>query len=46
MVRGTSLRILGLVSSDSGVYQCIAANTAGTIQAAAQLRVQTKGDRH
>ena len=46
MVRGTSLRILGLVSSDSGVYQCIAANTAGTIQAAAQLRVQTKGDSH
>ena len=43
MVRGTSLKILGLVSSDSGIYQCIATNEAGSVQAAAQLRVQSKG---
>ena len=43
MVRGTSLKILGLVTSDAGIYQCIATNTAGTVQAAAQLRVDTKG---
>ena len=44
MVRGTSLKILGLVSSDSGIYQCIATNEAGSVQAAAQLRVQSKGE--
>jgi hypothetical protein len=46
MVHGTSLRILGLVSSDSGVYQCIGRNAAGSVQAAAQLRVHTKGGEH
>ena len=44
VVRGTSLKILGLVSSDSGIYQCIATNEAGSVQAAAQLRVQSKGE--
>ena len=43
MVRGTSLKILGLVSSDAGIYQCIASNQAGTIQASAQLQVKSKG---
>ena len=44
MVRGTSLKILGLVSSDAGIYQCIATNQAGAIQAAAQLQVRSKGN--
>lgn len=44
MVRGTSLKILGLVSSDAGIYQCIASNQAGTIQASAQLQVKSKAD--
>ena len=43
LVRGTSLKILGLVSSDAGIYQCIATNTVGSVQAAAQLQVKTKG---
>ena len=43
IVRGTSLKILGLVSSDAGIYQCIATNIAGSVQASAQLRVKTKG---
>ena len=43
-MRGTSLKILGLVSSDAGIYQCIATNTAGSVQAAAQLQVRTKGN--
>ena len=44
LVRGTSLKILGLVTSDAGIYQCIATNTAGSVQAAAQLTVKTKGE--
>jgi len=36
---GQRLRILGLVSSDSGVYQCIVSNEAGVIQSAARLTV-------
>ena len=43
MVRGTSLKILGLVSSDAGIYQCIGRNQAGSVQASAQLRVESKG---
>ncbi|CAL1539674.1 unnamed protein product, partial [Lymnaea stagnalis] len=34
-----SLRILGLVDSDQGIYQCFAENELGEIQAAAQLLV-------
>jgi neogenin len=44
MVRGTSLKILGLVSSDAGIYQCISSNQAGSVQASAQLRVESKGN--
>ena len=43
MVRGTDLKILGLVGSDAGVYQCLATSPAGSIQAAAQLIVKSKG---
>jgi hypothetical protein len=45
MVRGTDLKILGLVGSDAGVYQCLATSPAGSIQAAAQLRVKSKGEK-
>ena len=44
MVRSSSLKILGLVSSDAGIYQCIGSNQAGSVQASAQLRVESKGE--
>ncbi|KAM4808143.1 netrin receptor DCC [Rhinophrynus dorsalis] len=37
IVGGSNLRILGLVKSDEGYYQCIAENEAGNIQTYAQL---------
>ena len=40
---GRNLRILGLVKSDAGVYQCFGSNPAGTVQAAAQLVVLETG---
>lgn len=39
IVSGNNLKILGLVREDSGMYQCVAHNSAGDAQAAAQLRV-------
>lgn len=39
IVSGNNLKILGLVREDSGMYQCVAHNSAGDTQAAAQLRV-------
>ncbi|CAG0894859.1 unnamed protein product [Darwinula stevensoni] len=39
MVNGKHLKILGLVSSDAGIYQCMAFNAAGYIQASAHLSV-------
>ncbi|XP_055337462.1 neogenin-like [Paramacrobiotus metropolitanus] len=36
---GRNLRILGLVKSDGGVYQCFGSNVQGTVQATAQLVV-------
>ena len=38
-----SLKILGLVKSDDGVYQCLVENRAGSVQAAAQLIVLEQG---
>lgn len=38
-----SLRILGLVKQDDGVYQCVVDNRAGSVQAAAQLVVLQQG---
>ncbi len=43
MVDGSNLRILGLVELDSGVYQCVASNPVGNVQASAQLVVKPKG---
>lgn len=42
-IEGTHLRILGLVRNDQGVYQCIAENDAGSVQANAQLIVDSAG---
>jgi len=44
MVSGNNLKILGLVGSDAGVYQCIATSEAGSVQASAQLQVLSKAD--
>jgi len=43
LVDGGSLRILGLVASDAGMYQCFAASTAGSTQATAELVVLANG---
>jgi len=40
---GQRLRILGLLQSDSGLYQCIISNDAGQIQSAAVLNVLPSG---
>ncbi|XP_069483084.1 netrin receptor DCC isoform X2 [Ambystoma mexicanum] len=37
IVGGSNLRILGLVQSDEGFYQCLAENDAGNVQSSAQL---------
>ncbi|KAK3580125.1 hypothetical protein CHS0354_034065 [Potamilus streckersoni] len=42
-LEGTSLRILGLVMSDYGLYQCFAENSLGTTQAASHLIVLKQG---
>ncbi len=42
-IDGARLRVLGLVQSDEGVYQCVADNEAGSVQSAALLRVQREG---
>lgn len=39
VVDGHNLRIMGLLSSDEGVYQCMATNGAGSAQAGALLKV-------
>ncbi|KAK5647199.1 hypothetical protein RI129_002091 [Pyrocoelia pectoralis] len=39
LVNGNNLKILGLVTGDSGLLQCVASNSAGNIQASASLKV-------
>lgn len=34
-----NLKIMGLLTTDSGLFQCFASNPAGNIQAVANLRV-------
>lgn len=42
LVRGSNLKILGLVGHDAGIYQCVATNLVGNIQSAATLKVIKK----
>ncbi|KPU76720.1 uncharacterized protein Dana_GF13393, isoform C [Drosophila ananassae] len=44
LVGGHNLRILGLLNSDAGMFQCVGTNAAGSVQAAARLRVVPQGD--
>ena len=44
MVDRRNLRLLGLLVTDSGMYQCFATNHVGTIQSAAQLFVRQRGE--
>ncbi|XP_066989583.1 neogenin isoform X3 [Macrobrachium rosenbergii] len=46
IVSGNHLKILGLVEADSGMYQCVASNTAGDTQASAQLKILKTGVPH
>ncbi|XP_030764716.1 neogenin isoform X2 [Sitophilus oryzae] len=41
LVNGNNLKIMGLLVSDSGIFQCFATNPAGNIQAAASLKILT-----
>ena len=44
VVNSRTLRILGLMASDAGMYQCMAdAGDLGSLQASAQLIVQASG---
>ncbi|KAL9919893.1 neogenin protein frazzled isoform 5-T13 [Glossina fuscipes fuscipes] len=43
MVGGHNLRILGLLQSDAGMFQCVGINPAGSVQAAARLRIIQPG---
>ncbi|XP_077994114.1 neogenin-like isoform X3 [Glandiceps talaboti] len=43
IVEGTNLKILGLVKSDEGLYQCKAWNKIGNIQTSAQLIIADRG---
>ncbi|XP_037952309.1 neogenin-like isoform X2 [Teleopsis dalmanni] len=43
LIAGHNLRILGLLQSDAGMFQCIGTNPAGSVQAAARLRVVQPG---
>ncbi|XP_054031990.1 cell adhesion molecule-related/down-regulated by oncogenes [Dryobates pubescens] len=46
LLAGSRLRIRGVSSQDAGVYQCMAHNSLGFVQASGSLRVQTgKGSR-
>ncbi|ELU03642.1 hypothetical protein CAPTEDRAFT_17814, partial [Capitella teleta] len=47
IIEGRNLRILGLVNTDAGMYQCMAENIVGSVQASAQLIVtQPAGSTH
>uniref|UniRef100_A0A1L8DK65 Putative axon guidance receptor dscam n=1 Tax=Nyssomyia neivai TaxID=330878 RepID=A0A1L8DK65_9DIPT len=39
IVSGSNLKILGLIASDAGMFQCIGSNPAGSIQASARLEI-------
>lgn len=41
---GHNLKILGLLNSDAGMFQCVGTNPAGTIQSAARLEITEPGE--
>lgn len=43
IIDGRKLKILGVVASDEGMYQCMASNSVGTAQTSAQLLIKQKG---
>ncbi|XP_020805463.1 neogenin isoform X2 [Drosophila serrata] len=43
LVDGHNLKILGLLNSDAGMFQCVGTNAAGSVHAAARLRVVPQG---
>ncbi|XP_021962804.1 neogenin isoform X2 [Folsomia candida] len=43
IVHGNSLKILGLVTTDAGMYQCFGANSAGNVQTGVHLQVLRPG---
>ncbi|CAG7836151.1 unnamed protein product, partial [Allacma fusca] len=44
IVNGNNLKILGLVASDAGMYQCVGTNPAGNVQASVHLQVLKPGE--
>jgi neogenin len=44
IVGGHNLRILGLINSDAGMFQCIGTNPAGSVQASARLQIVESGN--
>ncbi|XP_055921391.1 neogenin isoform X1 [Eupeodes corollae] len=41
LVAGHNLRIMGLLQSDAGMFQCVGTNPAGSVQASARLKIIT-----
>lgn len=44
VVNGHNLRILGLIESDAGMFQCVGVNPAGSVQASARLQITQPGE--
>lgn len=39
LINGHNLKIMGLMLTDTGLFQCVASNPAGNVQASANLKV-------
>lgn len=44
IVGGHNLKILGLIGTDAGMFQCIGTNPAGSVQASARLEIISTGN--
>lgn len=44
IINSHNLKILGLISSDAGMFQCIGMNPAGSVQTSAFLEVVPAGE--